>query len=126
MKIEDVHARLAIEILHSHVNEDDALALMILFHTHRIRLNAPVLDDRPGITEIAAITQRHAAEVMAAAWPDRDDSHRTDRLYWYYQFNSQTPYEVVDDVPRDWMIRVQRMRDNLSNVPMIRAIEPDD
>jgi hypothetical protein len=39
----DIHAGLAKEALGLHPSEDDALALMILLHTHHIWLSKPVL-----------------------------------------------------------------------------------
>jgi hypothetical protein len=36
-------------------DEDDALALMLLQHTHRIGLTEPILDDRTDVKELAAI-----------------------------------------------------------------------
>jgi len=126
MKIEEVHKNLAKEALTGHPVEEDALALMVLLHTHRIRLKAPMLDDRPGVVELAAITQRHVAEVLGAAWPDRADAQRTDRAYWYYQFNAKTPYEVVEDIPPDWMVRVQRLREVVASNPAVSSLEPED
>ena len=77
-------------------SDDDALALMILLHTHHLRLGGVVLTGRPGISDLAAITQRHAAEVIAGAWPDRADRERTSREHWYYSFNTRSPFEVAE------------------------------
>jgi hypothetical protein len=126
MKMEEVHISLAKEALADHTGEEDALALMVLLHTHRIRLRAPMLDDRPDVVELAAITQRHVAEVLAAAWPDRADAQRTNRTYWYYEFNAKTPYEVIEDIPPDWMVRVQRLREVVAGNPVVSSLEPED
>src|SRR5687768_3814528 len=48
-------------------SEVEGLVVMILLHTHRLKLRAGVLSDRPGVEELAAITQRHAAAVIAGA-----------------------------------------------------------
>src|SRR5262245_50814793 len=125
MDAEEIHVNLAREALQRFTDEDDALALMVLLHTHQIRLKEPILDDRPGITLLSAITQRHAAEVVAATWPDRTNTERTSREYWYYQFNSRTPYEVVDDISSDWMTRVQLLRAYLASVSIVKAVEPE-
>jgi hypothetical protein len=126
MKMEDVHVSLATEILSRPPNEEDALALMVLLHTHHIRLKSAILEDRPGVMELAAITQRHAAEVLAATWPDRADAQRTNHAYWYHQFNARTPYEVVEDIPPDWMARVHRLRELLAGNPVVNTLEPED
>jgi len=126
MTSEDIHAGLAKEALGQHPSESDALALMILLHTHHIWLSKPVLLDRPKVTELAAITQRHAAEVVAAIWPDRSDKRRTDRRYWLDMFVARTPYEVIEDVPEDWMVHLRLVRERLSHNPLIDRVEPED
>ena len=126
MMIGDIHGVLAKESLGVHPSEDEALAMMILLHTHHVWLKAPILEDRPGVADLAAITQRHAAEVIAAMWPDRSDRQRTDYGYWYYLFNTRTPYEVVEDIPQDWMVRVQRLREQLANSAAVKGLEPED
>lgn len=105
--------------------DEDALALMILLHTHRVALRDVQLQGRPGVTELEAIAQRHAGEVIAAAWPDRADQRRADPLHWYLLFNARTPYEVVEDVPSDWAGRVEAMRGRLSGHPAVRGLEPE-
>jgi hypothetical protein len=126
MTIYDFHSDLAKSLLGSRRSEEDALTLMILFHTHRIRLREPILEDRPGITEIAAITQRHAADAIAQAWPDRSDERRIHYAYWYWRFNTATPYECAEDIPPDWSTRVQHMRDLAQGQLHVVALEPDD
>ena len=98
----------------------------ILLHTHHVWLSKPVLQDRPKVTDLAAITRRHAAEVVAAIWPDRSDKWRTDREYWYDMFIARTPYEVVEDVPEDWMVRLRLLRERLIHDPLIDRLEPED
>jgi hypothetical protein len=117
---------LAKNAMGQHPSEDDALALMIILHTHQIRLREPILQDRPGVVDLAAITQRHAAEVMATIWPDRSDKLRTYPDYWYSTFNTRTPYEVVEDVLLDWMIRLQRVREHFAENPLVQGLEPED
>jgi len=95
-------------------------------HTHHVWLSKPVLQDRPKVTDLAAITRRHAAEVVAAIWPDRSDKWRTDREYWYDMFIARTPYEVVEDVPEDWMVRLRLLRERLIHDPLIDRLEPED
>lgn len=122
----EIHIVLAKKALGQHPSEDDALALMIILHTHRIRLREPILLDRPGVVDLAAITQRHAAEVISAIWPDRSDKRRTDRNYWYSMFNTRTPYELIEDVPQDWMICLQRVREHIAENPVVKGLEPED
>ena len=125
-QINDVYIRWARELLGERPNEEDGLALMVLLHTHRVRLSEPILDDRPGVTELAAITQRHAAEILADSWPNRGDAQRSNRGYWYYQFNARTPYEVIEDIPQDWTLHIQRLREALARSPMVSSLDPED
>jgi len=126
MTIEDIHRLIAKDALGDHPNDDDALGLMLLLHTHCIQLRGPILADRPGVLDLAAITQRHASEVVAAAWPDRLDVKRIDRGYWFFAFNSRTPYEVVEDIPAEWLARVHKMLNRLGEHPFIGAMNAED
>jgi len=99
---------------------------MILLHTHHIRLSKPALQDRPTVMDLAAITQRHAAEVVAATWPDRSDQQRTDHRYWLDRFIARTPYEVIEDVPEDWMVRLRLLQERLVQNPLVDRLEPED
>jgi len=71
---------------------------------------------------LPADTQRQAATTIAALWPDRTDSERCDYSYWYWQFNTSTPYEVLSEVPRDQLERVLRLRDILAKDPRVIAV----
>ena len=129
MTIDDLHSRLAGPFLGQSPNEQDAMALMILFHTHRFRLSAP-LDplraDRPGVSEVNAITQRDAAAAIAAAWPDRADKDRCDYRFWYWRYNTVTPYETVEEIPPDWLERVQKLKETLlANSSLAEAVPED-
>lgn len=126
MTIAEYYTQLAKEVLESFHDQDDGLAPMVLLHTHRIRLCMPILDDRPSVTQVDAITQRHAAEVLAASWPDRGDVNRTDQRYWFYQFNLRTPFEVVEDVSSEWTERVEKIRQLIANSPTVEAISPSE
>ena len=126
ISINDLHLRLARGVLGAPLNEDDALALMVLLHTHRVQLREPILVDRPAVIELAAITQRDAAEVVAGCWPDRADKDRTKHHYWYRLFNNRTPFEIVEDIPSEWIGRVTRLRDELAKSPMVDSLVPDD
>lgn len=123
MNSQNVHAELGRFLIESSKSEADMLALMLLLHTHRIRFLRPVLEDRPAVEEIAAITRRHAAETAAVIWIDKADKDRSAPSYWYSQFKSKTPYEVVEDIPEDWMKEVKRVRLKLLGHPDVAAVE---
>lgn len=127
MTIDDIYQAIAEAVLRELPSDDDALALMVLLHTHNFQLGGGVtLTDRPGVSHLAAITQRHAAEVMAAAWPDRADRERTSREHWYYAFNTRSPFEVIEDIPPEFMRRLDRLRHQLINSGLVVNVEPED
>ena len=97
-------------------SEEDALALVILLHTHRIQWR----------TDIAALTQRGASAVVADAWSDRQDNARTNYMYWYRRFNLETPFEVAEDISPRWSEKVEALRRELEAHPGVLSVEPED
>lgn len=124
--IENVFTMLASHALGQDPTDEDALALMVLLHTHSVSLREPVVEDRPNVVAFAALTQRHVASVLASAWPNRTDGQRTVYGYWYYLFNSRTPFEVVEDVPEEWLPRLQTVRQRIESHPVVRSVRPED
>lgn len=102
-------------------DELDALALMILLHTHEIVLKTPLDNAGTLIRTFSPITQRHAAEVVAAVWKDRSDAVRD----WYWEFNTRTPFEVIEDVPAEWAGRIEAARRALESHPLIHQVNPE-
>jgi len=126
MTIHEIHKKLAKYLLGQHATEEEGLAAMILFHTHSIILKEAILEDRPGILELAAITQRDAADVVAAAQRDKSDAQLKTNVEWYRQFNLRTPFEVVDDISTEWKPLVHRHAEALARHPLIKTIAPED
>jgi hypothetical protein len=126
MTIYEIHAALVQGLIGERPTEDDALALMILLHTHAIVLREPILTERPSVSELAAITQRNAADVLAMIWPDRTDTDRTDYRHWYYLFITRTPYGCVDDIGTEWRPRVESLKSQLAEHPLVKDILPED
>jgi hypothetical protein len=106
--------------------ERDLLCLMILFHTHRLEFQRPILPQRPGIVSLAALTQRSVAKIAADAWPKRSDAERTSYVYWYHLFSVSGPLEVWADVPPDLRDTVVTLRTRLLEHPDIVAVEVED
>jgi hypothetical protein len=125
MTLDQVLLAITKDALGSSPSDEDALAAMVLLHTHRPSLRES-LSDRAGVTEVEPVTQRHAAELVAAAWVDRGDQQRTRREHWYYQFNTVTPFEVIEDVTAPWGVAVARVRRNLLQSGLVAAAEPED
>jgi hypothetical protein len=111
------------------LTEADALLWMVLLHTHGIRLRPGVVTGAdPGLTEFPALTQRGAAGVVADLWADLKDRQdkRSDYTYWYHQYNSQVPYEVIGEVPDSLQPRLTELRDALARDSRIASVTPED
>lgn len=126
MTLDEMHKALAQAGLGPGPTDDDALAVMLLLHTHHLHLGGSGLSDRPGVQDLAALAQRHAAEVVAAVWPDRQDATRTTPQHWYYQFNTRTPFEVVDDIIPPWDERLSAARERVLKSGLVRTVTPED
>ena len=128
MTLDEVFAALAREALGQAPSDEGALALMILLHTHQVRFGQPVFDDRPGVTEVAALTHRGCAEMVAAAWPDRAAPRRTrkDYTFWYHEYVCRTPFEVIEDVPSPWRARVEAIKGRVLANRQVAAIDPEE
>ena len=126
MTINEMLEALARTGLGAQPNDEQALSVMLLLHTYHFQLGGPVLSDRPGIKEVSAIAQRHAAEVIAAVWPDRRDEARTSAQHWYYQFNARTPFEVADDIEPPWDERLARVKEVVLQSGLVQTLNPED
>jgi hypothetical protein len=126
MTLEEMHRALAQVGLGPQPADDDGLAVMLFLHTHHLQLGAASLSDRPGVRDLAALAQRHAAEVVAAAWPSRQDSLRMSPQHWYYEFNTRTPFEVVEDMEPFWAERVAGVRERILKSGLVQAITLED
>jgi len=124
MTIDDAHATLTREAFLQDPSATNAQALIILLHTHHIYLNGPCLADRPAVTELSALTQRDAAQVVASIWPPATDRLTASDLY--FLFNQETPYEVIDDVPEKWNQRIETLRQKILQHPLVHSVKPED
>lgn len=121
MTIETIHCELcrSVELR----SDDDGLALMILLHTHCVILREG-LREAPQAFRLAPLTQRHAAEVVASLWPHSDPRGRYE--YWYWAFNTRTPFELAEEVTEEWKPRINQVCRALFMNPLIAAIRPED
>ena len=126
MTIETVHEELIRSNLDAPMTEEDALVWMTLLHTHEIHFRQPVLSDRPNVTYLAAITERHAADVIAALWRGRKRSERASSSFWWREYLEKAGYQTVEDVPLDRLHRLQQLRDQLATDPRIAKIIAED
>jgi hypothetical protein len=129
--LETAHEELLRSVLRGPLTEEDALLWMVLLHTHAIHLRPGTIlegcgnNGTDGPIVLPPETQRGVASVMAALWPNRSDE-RADYIYWYWQYNTRVPYEVLSDVPADLMPRLLKLRDLLAQDPRVAAVVEDD
>ena len=106
--------------------EYDVLSLMVLLHTHEIILASEVaLEDvkvRNCENEIVlpAVTQSHAAEIVASLWPASNQQKQHD--FWHMKFITESPYESVDDVPDEKKPMLCLMKKRVESSPLVKAV----
>ncbi|HPF40197.1 MAG TPA: hypothetical protein PK093_16285 [Phycisphaerae bacterium] len=126
MKKDELHNWIAGRALKRSGDETDSLALMLLFHTHVFRLQSPFVEGLPNEVDSPPMTQRCCADAVAIVWPDRTDAKRTHYYFWYKKFNLTTPCEIAEDIPPEWMERVERLRDVVEGIDGIESVFPED
>jgi len=122
------HKELLSSLMQEPLTEEEALLWMVLLHTHEIHIHPRTLavhcaDAGTGdAIVLPADTQRGAAHVIASLWHDRTDHQRCDYAYWYWQYNTRTPYAMLSDVPKEQLARLLALRDTLTKHPRVIAV----
>jgi hypothetical protein len=122
------HKELLRSLMHERLTEEEGLLWIVLLHTHAIHAHMEALTadasatGTRGATVLPADTQRGVAHIIASLWPDRTDHQRCDYAYWYWQYNTKTPYEVLSDMPQDQLARLLELRDTLAKDPRVIAV----
>ena len=119
--IDKIHQELLRGVIGGQLTQEDALLWMVLIHTHEIHLRSPILTDARGVTKLATATQRHAASVTAALWPDRA-SQQAEYTFWYREYQLKTPYEDISDVPPHQLARLVQLREALLQDPRVASV----
>jgi hypothetical protein len=127
---DNLHRDLLRDCIGVRFSEPDALLCMMVLHTHEITMKPGTATSGNGrpLTVIPAITQRHAAEVVAALWAEGhpDDSLRSSYAYWYHQYNNRPTHELFSDVPESLLPRLIELRDALARDPRVAAIAAEE
>jgi hypothetical protein len=55
-----------------------------------------------------------------------DQVERADYDYWYWQFNTQTSYEVLQNIPEALLARLVELRETLMCDSHVASVEPED
>jgi hypothetical protein len=119
--VDKVHTELLRGVISGQLTQEDALLWMVLIHTHKIQLRSPMLTDAHGVTTLAPATQRQAASVIAALWPDRA-SQQAEYTFWYREYQLKTPYEDISEVPPHQLARLVQLRAALLQDPRVASV----
>lgn len=125
---ESVHCDLLKDYLTGQLTEADALLWMVLLHTHQIRLHPDVVAGGNGaLLNFPPVTQRHAADIIARLWGElkQDPGERSRYPYWYVRYNTETPYEILGEVPDTLIPRLAELRAVLERDMRVEAVTPE-
>jgi hypothetical protein len=127
MKKQDILESIALSVLSREDLEEELLMFMVLLHTHDIQLKRGILLEDAHQADpslpivLRAVTHRHAASIVASLWPRNDK--RGAYEYWYAQYNTATPYEVVSDIPPAQLRRLDSMKERVLKDHRIEALK---
>jgi hypothetical protein len=126
MLFEEYLRMVARKILSANSSEEEALTLMIIFHTQRLHLPSNVMIEDGGDERITyPLTRRHASEIIASFFP-ADEIHKSDSSYWHLKYDQQTPFEGLDRIPIHWMHKVEQMMIQLKKSQIVSDISEDE
>src|ERR1700722_13991939 len=138
LRPETAHLELTRSALSGRLSEEDALRWMVLSHTHEIHIRVDSVDgnwqrhEYNGAVVLHALTQRGVADVISQLWcqskqlSDGPEDVRNSYVHWYWQYNTQVPYEIWECVPDLLRPHVAELRDRLSQDSRVVAIVPEN
>ena len=139
LRPDTAHEELVRAAVDGRLSEEDALVWMVLLHTHEMHLQADAVCDSwrshagAGHVVLAAQTRRVVAAVIASLWKELmekrgqpPDEQRSNYAYWYWQYSTRVPYEVIEAVPTELLPRLQEFRDVLARDPRVLAVVAED
>ena len=118
--------------------ENDALLWMVLLHTHSVHLHARWAcatwrkHQTGGVVILPPHTQRGVAAVIAKLWREQEqrassvDEQRSHYVYWYWQLNTGSSFEDIEDVPAELRRGIEEFREALARDPRVVAVLPDN
>jgi hypothetical protein len=134
----DAHLELLRFATRGRLTEDDALVWMVLLHLYAIYLRAERVEEewrryeRDGVVKLAGLTRRGAADVVARLWGElevkrgRPSDPRSSYTYWYWEYSTKVPYEVVESVPDCMKSSLDELCERLAADPRVVAVLPDE
>jgi hypothetical protein len=109
--------------------EQSVLACMVVLHTCDLVLSdSCCIDDIPIDSsdrkrKLWGVSRRHAAHFVARALTkDGSVTDSSTRDYWYARYSSETPYELLESVPKSFMEKVVAARTTMLSSPLLEEI----
>lgn len=122
----DFLRRLVVEVFRDRLTEQDSLLLMALLHMYRVILSHPISNLDKAVTYFEALTQRSAATVVAALWPQQDDPRST-YWYWYWKWNADwRAYQHLETLSPAETQRLNQLKRLLETHAAVRCLEPEE
>lgn len=104
-------------------DEIDALFWMLLLHTCSIKMRH---EEAANCTLVLPpLTQRDASGVIAGLWRDRNDSMRTNYVYWYRRYTEDVAAETLDCLTGADRERFTRLKDVLMADASVISVDED-
>lgn len=117
------HKNLIQSLFAKRPSDEEALCVMLILHSCSIRLTKLVQVDG-NVLGFAAITSRHAAEVIASLFNAGKESSYT---HWYFRWNEDwQAYSILESPPKNLAEPLARIRDMIEAHPWVDRLVPDD
>jgi hypothetical protein len=117
------HEQVILDTFDRRLSDDDAVLVFALLHFCRIYIVPGSLENNPTCESIAAITQRHAGDVLASLWRGKDDA-RANYTYWYFKWQSTSfcgSYELAKLPERAFELKIL-----LEHHPFVLELREED
>jgi hypothetical protein len=127
IKIDQFHNKLVREAFQKALSDSDAMLLFCLLHTCEIEVEAGVLNPSTR-TVAAAITQRHAGEVVASLYGrKKSDDYRANPSHWYWLWNGDWGgYAHAEHLADEEGKRIHELKDQLRSHPWVYDVREED
>lgn len=129
MKKLDAYRHIMQDAIREGMSDKDILMLMVVFHLYGILLRPEVSledvqpDGRLRSILLAPLTRTHLADLFASLWPK--DDRRGNKDFWFWLYDSTTPYEGLEDIPPDLRPRVEAARDKIARNELVADLIED-
>lgn len=129
MKKLDAYRKILRDAIQEGMSDKDILMLMVVFHLYAILLHPEVTledvhaDGQPRGFRLSPLTRTHLAELFASLWPK--DDRRGNKDFWFWSYDSTTPYEGLEDIPADLRAPVEAAREKIASHKLVADVIED-